>query len=63
MISLYQYTIGPLIGNSCRFYPSCSEYAKEAYQQHGIVKGSYLTVRRLMKCHPWTTGGVDEVPQ
>ena len=51
-----------MLGPTCRFYPSCSCYAEEALQQHGAVRGSYLTVRRLMRCHPWHAGGYDPVP-
>ena len=61
LIRIYQWTISPLIGNHCRFYPSCSHYAAEALQKHGAIKGSYLTVKRLCRCHPWNPGGVDPV--
>lgn len=59
LIWLYQWTIGPLIGNRCRFYPSCSNYSKEALQKHGVFKGLWLTLRRLCRCHPWNPGGID----
>jgi putative membrane protein insertion efficiency factor len=59
LIWLYQWTIGPMIGNRCRFYPSCSNYSKEALQKHGVFKGLWLTVRRLCRCHPWHPGGID----
>lgn len=58
----YQYAIRPRIGANCRFYPSCSEYACEALERHGALKGSWLTTRRLCKCHPFHPGGVDLVP-
>ncbi|MFL0797711.1 MAG: membrane protein insertion efficiency factor YidD [Cellvibrionaceae bacterium] len=58
----YQLLISPFLGNNCRFYPSCSEYSMEAIDKHGLIKGSYLTVRRLLKCHPWHSGGCDPVP-
>lgn len=61
-INLYQLLIRPLLGPRCRFYPSCSEYAKEAIQTHGIVKGIYYAARRLLRCHPLNPGGVDPVP-
>ena len=61
-IRAYRYIISPMLGQSCRFYPSCSCYAEEALQQHGAVRGSYLTVRRLLRCHPWHEGGYDPVP-
>jgi putative membrane protein insertion efficiency factor len=62
IIKGYRYFISPLLGNRCRFYPSCSEYAEEAYQRFGVVKGSYLSTKRLLKCHPWHDGGIDLVP-
>ncbi|MBK1694686.1 membrane protein insertion efficiency factor YidD [Chromatium weissei] len=61
-IKVYQYLISPLIGPHCRFYPSCSQYAVEAIERHGIRYGSYLAVRRLARCHPWHVGGIDPVP-
>jgi putative membrane protein insertion efficiency factor len=54
--------ISPLYGQVCRFFPSCSAYALEAITVHGAVKGSWLAVRRLGRCHPWNAGGVDHVP-
>jgi len=59
LIWLYQWTIGPLIGNRCRFYPSCSNYSKEALQKYGVFKGLWLTVCRIFRCHPWHPGGID----
>ena len=61
-IRAYRYIISPMLGPTCRFYPSCSCYAEEALQQHGAARGTYLTVRRLMRCHPWNDGGYDPVP-
>lgn len=58
----YQLVVSPLLGQNCRFYPSCSNYALEAIQLHGAGKGSWLAARRLCKCHPWNAGGVDPVP-
>jgi putative membrane protein insertion efficiency factor len=58
----YQYAISPLFGANCRFYPSCSEYAREAIDRHGAGKGSWLTLRRLGRCHPYHPGGFDPVP-
>jgi putative membrane protein insertion efficiency factor len=58
----YKFGISPLLGNNCRFYPSCSEYAAQAIQLHGAAKGSLLAGKRLCKCHPWHEGGVDFVP-
>ena len=61
-IRAYRYFISPMLGPSCRFYPSCSCYAEEALQRHGALRGSFLTVRRLARCHPWHEGGYDPVP-
>lgn len=58
----YQYLISPLLGPRCRFHPSCSHYAIEALQQHGLLRGLWLTLRRLLRCHPWHAGGHDPVP-
>ena len=58
----YQYAISPLFGANCRFHPSCSEYAREAIDRHGAGKGSWLTLRRLGRCHPYHPGGFDPVP-
>ncbi|MGD8176123.1 membrane protein insertion efficiency factor YidD [Marinimicrobium sp. ARAG 43.8] len=62
LIWLYRYLLSPWIGNQCRFYPSCSHYAEEAIARHGFCRGSYLSARRLLKCHPWHPGGEDPVP-
>lgn len=59
----YRYVLSPWIGNQCRFYPSCSHYAEDAIIQYGFFSGFYLTLRRLLKCHPWHQGGLDPVPQ
>ncbi len=59
LIRLYQLTLGPFIGQSCRFYPSCSEYAMEAIKKHGSLKGSWRMVKRVCKCGPWHPGGID----
>jgi uncharacterized protein len=62
LIRAYQYLVSPMLGNHCRFYPSCSHYAAEAVQTHGALRGSWLALRRLSRCHPWHEGGVDPVP-
>ena len=63
LISAYQWFVSPLLGNHCRFYPSCSQYAREAIERHGVRRGIWLAVRRLLRCHPWHPGGVDPVPE
>ncbi|NTW38753.1 MAG: membrane protein insertion efficiency factor YidD [Cellulomonadaceae bacterium] len=62
VIRVYQTVISPMTGPSCRYYPSCSQYALIAVQRHGAVRGTWLAARRLARCHPWTPGGVDDVP-
>jgi len=59
----YRFLLSPWIGNQCRFYPSCSHYAEEAINSYGLTTGGYLTLRRLIKCHPWHRGGLDPVPE
>ena len=63
VVRAYQATIAPLLGPCCRFHPSCSEYCIEAIEKHGFLKGTWLTCRRLGKCHPFHPGGVDRVPE
>lgn len=58
----YQRLLGPILGGQCRFSPSCSNYAIEAFQAHGAVRGMRLTLRRLSRCHPWGGDGHDPVP-
>jgi putative membrane protein insertion efficiency factor len=58
----YQLLLSPMMGQSCRFYPTCSNYAIEAVRTHGAARGSLLAARRVCKCHPWNDGGVDLVP-
>ncbi|WP_414040508.1 membrane protein insertion efficiency factor YidD [Acidithiobacillus sp. M4-SHS-6] len=61
-VRTYQYAISPLLGHHCRFYPTCSEYTCQAIERYGIVKGSWLGIKRIGRCHPWHAGGVDPVP-
>ncbi|MGA8045645.1 MAG: membrane protein insertion efficiency factor YidD [Dermatophilaceae bacterium] len=63
LIRAYQLVISPLTPPTCRYYPSCSAYALTAIQRFGPLKGTWLAVRRLLRCHPWTPGGVDHVPE
>ncbi|NME98884.1 membrane protein insertion efficiency factor YidD [Aneurinibacillus aneurinilyticus] len=63
IIRFYQRFISPLLPPSCRFYPSCSHYGLEAIQRFGALKGGWLTVKRLLKCHPFHPGGIDPVPE
>ncbi|HEY3431403.1 MAG TPA: membrane protein insertion efficiency factor YidD [Rhodocyclaceae bacterium] len=62
LIRFYKLAISPFLGRSCRFYPSCSEYTLEALQKHGLVKGLWLSVKRIGRCNPWHSGGFDPVP-
>jgi len=62
LIQLYRFAISSLLGHCCRFEPSCSQYAIEAIQEQGVLKGLYLMVRRVLRCHPWHAGGFDPVP-
>ena len=58
----YRFLISPMYGQVCRYYPSCSAYALEAVTVHGSIKGSWLALRPVLRCHPWTPGGYDTVP-
>ncbi len=61
-IVFYQRLISPFLGPTCRFYPSCSQYAKDAVLKHGVFRGVWLAIRRIARCNPWNPGGVDFVP-
>tara|TARA_R110002073_G_scaffold184151_1_gene342474 strand:- start:499 stop:792 length:294 start_codon:yes stop_codon:yes gene_type:complete len=61
-IRFYQYAISPMMASHCRHYPTCSQYAVEAIVHHGALKGLFLAIRRLLRCHPWAEGGYDPVP-
>lgn len=62
LIQAYRYTLSPMLGRNCRFFPSCSEYALDALRRHGAVRGTWLAMRRVARCHPWHPGGFDPVP-
>lgn len=62
LIYFYRYTLSPIMGNQCRFYPTCSRYGEEALRTHGAWRGSILAIKRVLRCHPWHEGGVDPVP-
>lgn len=61
-ILVYQRVLSPILPKSCRFYPSCSHYAREAILRHGVIRGGILAVKRLLRCGPWHPGGYDPVP-
>jgi uncharacterized protein len=61
-IRVYQWTLRPLIGAQCRFWPSCSDYAVQALRLHGAARGTALSAKRILRCNPWNEGGVDPVP-
>jgi len=61
-VMAYQYLLRPLLGANCRFYPSCSDYFREAVERHGAAKGTWLAARRVARCHPYHPGGYDPVP-
>jgi putative membrane protein insertion efficiency factor len=63
VLRFYRAVISPLYGDVCRYYPSCSSYGLQAVQQYGVIRGSWMAVRRIARCHPWAAGGVDDVPQ
>jgi putative membrane protein insertion efficiency factor len=62
LIGAYRYVLSPWVGNSCRYWPTCSDYAREAIETHGAARGVYLAACRLGRCHPYARGGVDPVP-
>lgn len=62
LLRLYRFLVSPLLGQRCRFHPSCSVYASGCISKHGLLRGCYLAVRRILRCHPFHPGGVDPVP-
>ena len=62
VLHVYRAVISPLYGDVCRYYPRCSAYGLRSVQEHGVIKGAWLTTRRLARCHPWAEGGIDDVP-
>ncbi|MDX2346223.1 MAG: membrane protein insertion efficiency factor YidD [Legionella sp.] len=60
-IKLYQYLFSPYLGSCCRFYPSCSNYTIQAVHRYGVFKGTWLAIKRIARCHPWSVGGYDPV--
>ena len=62
LIRIYQFLVSPLLGQNCRFTPSCSQYSIESLRQHGIMYGLYLSIKRIGKCHPWGGHGYDPLP-
>jgi putative membrane protein insertion efficiency factor len=62
LIRTYQLTVSPLLGPHCRFHPTCSDYGLEAIRKHVAARGIWLTCRRVCRCHPWHSGGIDPVP-
>jgi putative membrane protein insertion efficiency factor len=62
LLRVYQYALRPMLGANCRFAPSCSDYAREAIEKHGALRGTWLAARRILRCHPYHPGGYDPVP-
>ncbi len=63
LIKCYQFAMSPFLGNNCRFYPGCSEYARIAIERFGLIRGIGMALYRLLRCHPWCQGGYDPVPK
>ena len=64
LIKGYRYIVSPLLGQNCRFHPTCSQYAIQAIEKHGVLRGGYMAVYRILKCHPWYQGKmIDPVPE
>lgn len=58
----YRYFLSPFLGSNCRYYPTCSAYAIESVEKHGVLSGGWISFKRIIRCHPWHEGGVDPVP-
>lgn len=63
LVHVYRWTLSPFIGQACRFRPTCSQYALDAFAEHGAVRGGWLAARRILRCHPWGGEGYDPVPK
>lgn len=63
LVRFYQLVISPWTASSCRYHPTCSQYSLDAFQKYGTLKGIWLTVKRIIRCHPWSKGGHDPVPE
>jgi uncharacterized protein len=61
LITLYQKAVSPFLPQSCRFYPTCSDYARQAVLKYGVLKGGFMSMKRVLRCNPWSKGGIDEV--
>jgi putative membrane protein insertion efficiency factor len=61
LIKVYKYTLSPMLPNACRYTPTCSQYAEEAIRKHGVIKGTWLGLKRISRCHPWGGSGFDPV--
>ncbi len=61
LIKIYQFLISPFLGNSCRYLPTCSEYSIDSLKVHGFLKGSFYSIKRILSCHPWKSGGFDPI--
>ena len=62
LIQGYQLLLSPILGSHCRYYPSCSHYAATSINRFGVIRGGWLALKRILRCHPWHAGGIDEVP-